>query len=333
MTIYLLTMPDGTFGSAGQSWKRLDLNRLKLNLDFEVKVNTIDNINNLTFKDHDVLIYTSSENEVIRTFLKNNLFYLKDEVRLIPSYDLLMAHEDKGFQEILKHKEGFGNLKGNYIFDIDKSNLDFPKVLKTSQGAGSSGVFLVKNLKELAKIKSDFFTNDLKRRLIKLQRKIRLSKTEYNTYKYRYKKFSLFVEQQFISDLKHDFKVLVFGNRYFVLKRSIRKNDFRASGSGNFEFVEPPSEVLEYAKEIALVLDNPYLSLDIAQSDKGCHLIEFQGTNFGPYTLLNAPCRYVSQGNDWIEENNCKDLEFNYAYALNYYLKDKLNLEQVNGKL
>ena len=329
MTIYLLTMPDGTFGSAGQSWKNLDLNKIKLNLDFEVRVNTIDNINNLTFKDHDILIYTSSENEVIRTFLKNNLFYLKDKVRLVPSYDLLMAHEDKGFQEILKHKEGFGDLKGNYIFDIDKSSLNFPKVLKTSQGAGSSGVFLVKDLKELAKIKSDFFANDLKRRLIKLQRKIRLNKTEYNIYKYRYKKFSLFVEQEFIPDLKHDFKVLVFGDRYFVLKRSIRKNDFRASGSGNFEFVEPPREVLEYAREVASILDNPYLSLDIAQSGTGCHLIEFQGTNFGPYTLLNAPYRYVSQGKDWVAENNCKDLESNYAYALNYYLKDKLNLEKV----
>lgn len=331
MTIYLLTMPDGTFGSAGQSWKRLDLNRLKLNLDFEVKVETIDNINNLTFKDNDILIYTSSENEVIRTFLKNNLFYLKDKVKLIPSYDLLIAHEDKGFQEILKSKEGFGDLKGNYIFDIDKSSLDFPKVLKTSQGAGSSGVFLVRSLKELAKIKSDFFTNDLRRQLIKLQRKIKLKSADYETYKYRYKKFNLFVEQEFIPNLKHDFKVLVFGDRYFVLKRSIRKNDFRASGSGNFEFIEPPREVLEYARKVALILDNPYLSLDIAQSDTGCHLIEFQGSNFGPYTLLNAPYRYVFQSDDWIEESNCKDLESNYAYGLNYYLKDKLNLEKVEG--
>ncbi|MGP4789272.1 ATP-grasp domain-containing protein [Psychrobacter sp. 1Y11] len=331
MTIYLLTMPDGTFGSAGQSWKRLDLNRLKLNLDFEVKVDTIDNINNLTFKNNDILIYTSSENEVIRVFLKNTLFYVKDKARLIPSYDLLMAHEDKGFQEILRLKENFGNLKGNYIFDIDKSSLDSPKVLKTSQGAGSSGVFLVKNLKELAKIKSDFFTNDLKRQLVKLQRKIKLNSSDYQIYKYRYKKFSLFVEQEFIPNLKHDFKVLVFGDRYFVLKRSIRKDDFRASGSGNFEFVEPPQEVLDFAKEIALVLDNPYLSLDIAQSDTGCHLIEFQGTNFGPYTLLNAPYRYVFQDDNWVEESNCKDLEVNYAYALNYYIKDKLNLEKVKG--
>lgn len=325
MTIYLLTMPDGTFGSAGQSWKRLDLNRLKLNLDFEVKFDTIDNINNLNFKDHDVLIYTSSENEVIRAFLKNNLFYLKDKVKLIPSYDLLMAHEDKGFQEILKRKEDFGNLKGNYIFDIDKSSLDFPKVLKTSQGAGSSGVFLVKNIKELAKIKSKFFTNDLKRQLVKLQRKIKLNSSDYQTYEYRYKKFSLFVEQEFIPDLKHDFKVLVFGNRYFVLKRAIRKNDFRASGSGNFEFVEPPHEVLYFAKKISEKLDSPYLSLDIAQSEHGCHLIEFQATNFGPYTLLNAPYRYIDKDGHWLKEQNCKDLEANYAYALNHYISSILN--------
>lgn len=322
MKVFLLTLPDGTFGSAGQSWKQLSLDKLISKLDFEVTIKTIVELDSIDFSDDDILIYTSSESEEIRSFLKNSLYYLRERVKLIPSYDVLMAHEDKSFQEVWKNKDSFGDLEGRSIFDLNDQSLPFPKVLKNSQGAGSSGVFLARNKQDLKKIKKFFFGKSLKSKLVGVQRKLKLSNEEYDIYKYRRKGFSLFVEQNFISGLKHDFKVLVFGNRYFVLRRSIRKNDFRASGSGNFEFVDPPQQVLDYAKKIAKILDNPYLSLDIAQSDQGCHLIEFQGTNFGPYTLLNAPYRYISENKNWIKEENCKDLEANYAYALNHYLSN-----------
>ncbi|ERL56202.1 ATP-grasp domain-containing protein [Psychrobacter aquaticus] len=324
MTIYLLTLPNGAFGSAGQSWKMLDLEKIKSQLDFKVIVKSILDIENIVFNNDDILIYTSSPDENIRTFLKNSLFYVKDKIKLIPSFELLMAHEDKGFQEVLKKHKNIGDLNGRYIFDVDDHSLPFPKVLKTSQGAGSSGVFLVKKKKDLKNIRKDFLNEALKRKLINTQRKFKLSRSEYKIYSYSKKLFYPFVEQDFIPNLQHDFKVLVFGNRYFVLKRSIRKNDFRASGSGDFEFIEPSQAVLDYAKKISLALDNPYLSLDIAQSDRGCHLIEFQGTNFGPYTLLNASYRYVFKDNEWLKEENCKDLEANYGYALNHYINTKL---------
>lgn len=323
-TIYLVTLPNGSFGSAGQSWKQLDLDKIRYLLDYDVSIKTILDIQSLDLQSNDIIIYTSSENEIIRTYLKNNLFHLSCNTHLIPSYELLMAHEDKGFQEVIKRRKDFGNLKGQYFFDIEDNSLPFPKVLKTTQGAGSSGVFLVNKKDDLKKIRSSFFKDDIKRRAINGQRKLKLQSSEYRIYKYTKKKFNLFVEQKFIPDLKHDFKILIFGNRYFVLKRNVKKNDFRASGSGNFEFVEPPYEVLDFAKEVAKKLGNPYFSLDIAQSEHGCHLIEFQATNFGPYTLLNAPYRYLDKDGKWLKEQNCKDLEANYAYALNYYLS-KIN--------
>lgn len=321
-TIYFLTLPNGSFGSAGQSWKQLELEKIKSKLNYEVTIKTILDIQNLDIQPNDIIIYTSSENKIIRTYLKNNLFHLSCNTHLIPSYELLMAHEDKGFQEIIKKRRDFGNLKGQYFFDIDDSSLSFPKVLKTSQGAGSSGVFLVNKKNDLKKIRDNLFKDDLKRRAVNGQRRLKLKNSEYRIYKYIKKKFNLFVEQEFIPDLKHDFKILIFGNRYFVLKRNVKKNDFRASGSGNFKFVEPPYEVLDFAKEVAKKLDNPYFSLDIAQSEHGCHLIEFQATNFGPYTLLNAPYRYLDKDGKWLKEQNCKELEANYAYALNYYLSN-----------
>lgn len=321
MNIYLVTLND-IFNSAGQSWKKLEVEKIVNKLDFSVKVISFDELDGINLSSNDLVIYTSSENPEIRQFIKNKIYYIKDKCVLIPSYDLLMAHEDKGFQEVMKKEKKFGNLKGCYIFDIDKHRFKYPKVLKTAQGAGSSGVFLIKNNADLKSIKDKFFEPDFKRKVIQLQRKFKLNPEEYQIYSYKYKKFNLFVEQEFISNLACDYKVLVFGDRYYVLKRNVRKNDFRASGSGNFEFVDPPIEVLNFAKEMSDILKNPYLSLDIAQSDKGCHLIEFQATNFGPYTLLNAPVRYLQVENTWRTEENCKDLENNYAYALNFFLKD-----------
>lgn len=324
MTIYLLTMPDGTFGSAGQSWKKLDLDMVKSKLNFAITISSIDKIEDLDFQANDVVIYTSSENEIIRSYLKNKLYYLKDKVTLIPRYELLMAHEDKGFQEILKKERRLGNLEGNYIFDIDNHKMDYPKVLKTSQGAGSSGVFLVKDQEDLQKIKDGYFSNSIKENIIAAQRKLKLSESEYQIYSYRKKKFNLFVEQEFIPNLQFDFKILIFGDRYFVLKRKVRKNDFRASGSGDFQFdAEPPHDVFDFAKKISQTLNNPYFSLDIVQSDRGCHLIEFQCTNFGPIALLNAPNRFVMNNGEWVKETNCKNLEANYAYALNHYMNGK----------
>ncbi|MDH1699105.1 hypothetical protein N5I05_11295 [Acinetobacter johnsonii] len=323
--VYFATLPDGSFSSAGQSWKKLNIEKMVSKLNFSARVISFNELDEMILSSDDIIIYTSSENPEVRQFIKNKLYYIKDKCVLIPSYDLLMAHEDKGFQEIMKKEKKFGNLKGCYIFDIDNHQFNYPKVLKTAQGAGSSGVFLVKDNTDLKRIKNKFFEPDFKRKVIKLQRKFKLNPEEYKLYSYKYKKFNLFVEQDFISNLACDYKVLVFGDRYFVLKRNVRKNDFRASGSGDFEFLDPPVEVLNFAKEIADTLKNPYLSLDIAQSDKGCHLIEFQATNFGPYTLLNAPVRYVKVENSWKKEVNCRDLESNYAYALNYFLKNLFN--------
>lgn len=40
-----------------------------------------------------------------------------------------------------------------------------------------------------------------------------------------------FILQSFIPDLANDWKKVIFGDKYYVLTRHVKKNDFRASGS------------------------------------------------------------------------------------------------------
>ena len=330
MKVYIATLPNGFFGSTGQSWQSLDVNKVSSLLNFDSEIITINDLMHIDFDKTDIVFYTSSDEENIRLYLRDVMYFINKKCRIIPSYDILMSHENKGFQELYRTELGFGDLKGNYFFDIDDSNLPLPKVLKTVSGAGSSGVFLVKNEKDLLDIKKKHFNVSNKRKVIKFQRKIRLQAEEFLIYNYRHKGFNRFVEQDFIPNLANDFKILVFGDRYYSLKRNIKEGDFRASGSGLFEHIKPPKETLDYAKSIFDKISNPYASLDIAQSSDGCHLIEFQGTNFSPGTLLKAPSRYVCINGEWVKEKNNQDLEENFAYALNFFIKSNESISLQN---
>ncbi|WP_350657498.1 hypothetical protein [Psychrobacter sp. S1-30-MNA-CIBAN-0213] len=320
MKVYIATLPNGFFGSAGCSWQSLDVDKLSALLDYDVEIITINDLMNIEFDPDDTVIYTSSDEENIRLYLRDVMHFINKKCRILPNYNMLLAHENKGFQELFRTELGFGNLRGNYFFDIDDSKLTIPKVLKTISGAGGSGEYLAKNKSDISTIKNKYFEVSSKRKIIKLQRRIKLKSSEFSIYSYRHKGFSLFVEQEFVPNLSNDFKVLVFGDRYYGLKRTVGKNEFRASGSSLFECVKPPKEVLDFARSVVDKIDNPYVSLDIAQSDDGCYLIEFQGTNFSPLALLKCSSRYVYFNNKWVEEENNKDLEENFAYALNTFL-------------
>lgn len=321
MKIYIATLPNGFFGSAGQSWRSIDVDKISQRLNEDSQIVSINDLINIEFDKDDIVVYTSSDEENIRVYLRDLMYFVDKKCKILPSYNMLLGHENKGFQELFRRENGFGNVRGNYFFDIDDAYIPMPKVLKTVTGAGSSGVSLVQNKNDLEMIRKKYFNVPFKRKAIKLQRKLKLQDCEFLIYNYRHKGFNRFVEQEFIANLANDFKILVFGDRYYCLKRAVRNNDFRASGSKMFTYVKPSEDILNFARDVFSRLNNPYASLDIAQSEKGCHLIEFQGTNFGPIALLNSSSRYRHSDEGWIEEANDKDLEENFAHAINMFLE------------
>ena len=78
-------------------------------------------------------------------------------------------------------------------------------------------------------------------------------------------------------------------------------DDFRASGSGNFNYDKVlPDGLLNFCNEIYKEFNIPSLSLDIAYDGNQYYLIEFQAVYFGTYTLEAAP--YYFQ----LINNKCK---------------------------
>lgn len=324
--IYLITWPNGFFGSGGQSWISLDIQVLKeqiRRLEKEVNIIPIDKLSSVDLNKDDIVIYNSSDNDELRAYIRDIIYFVSKKCRVVPSFDALMAHENKGYQELIRQENGFGNLRSEYFISPHHIDFKVPYVLKSVSGAGSSSVWLINDKqKEKTFFKKAFHISNVRK--VKLfHRKLVLSPSEYSLYSYRHCGLTRYVSQEFVSDLSGDYKVLVFSNKFFVLKRSVRKNDFRASGSGIFAFETPPTEVLEYAKCIFDKLDEPYASLDIAISKRGVHLIEYQILNFGPYTLKNSNGYYSLDSGKWIFHEGKSDLDKEFGRALFEYVNNK----------
>ncbi|WP_017395889.1 ATP-grasp domain-containing protein [Acinetobacter haemolyticus] len=324
--VYFATLPNGYFGSAINSWNTLDVRRLAapfLAKEYDVSYVLITDIKNIQFKKDDVLIYTSFEQEEVRAYLKDILYFVKDQCLLAPSYEILLAHENKGFQESIRKQKNIDNLSSQYLFDIDQLEINFPYVFKTIGGSGSSGVELVKHVNDLEKIKKNHFGLSTKRRIKNIIRQYQLPKENYLLYRYYYKPFKRFVTQRFIENLTCDYRVLVIGDRFYAMRRDVREGDFRASGSKKFNYHDVPSVVLDFAKEIFNKLDNPYISMDLALQHDQVYLIEYQGTNFGSSALRKSNGYYVQRDQEWCFIDEISQHEDTLGYGLLTFVEKK----------
>lgn len=326
--VYFASLPNGYFGSAVNSWNTLDVKKLAapfIKNNYEVKYIYITDISKIAFNITDTLIYTSSCNEEIRSYLKDVLYFVKDQCQVVPNYEILLAHENKGFQEVVRNKLNINNLSGDYFFDLSSFKRSFPYVLKTIDGSGSSGVDLIKNEKELEHIVDKYNSLPLKRKSKNIIRSYQLPKENYLFYRYYYKPFKRFVTQDFIENLTCDYRVLVVGKRFYAMRRDVRKGDFRASGSKKFNYHDIPFPALNYAKEIFDKLKNPYISMDLVVKDGSVYLIEYQGTNFGSSVLRNSAGYYIYNNDCWdfIEEKSLH--EETLAYGLLSFVEKDYN--------
>lgn len=316
----LVTDLDGGYQAAGQSWLRLegeDIAQALRAKGHDITVVAIDRLLDTDLTGFDVAYYTSSVDAAVRHYVRDVIYVASKSIAVSPSLDLLMAHENKGMQELLRRKYGLGDLDAEYHVDPDRMETKPPFVFKTIDGAGSSGVELVRDERGWRKLVARRFRDSLDRRLRAIQRKIKLTAEQFARYRAYYKPRHPFVAQQFVEGLSGDFKILVFGDRYYTLSRTNRAGDFRASGSGNFDSgAQCPDHLLDYAQMLSRKLGAPFLSFDLADGKDGPALIEYQALNFGPSTLTMGSGFYVREGDGWSFREDRPDLAAAFVHAL-----------------
>lgn len=330
---------------SGRIWMGLDIELIKRQLEtrFAAEVNIIpfhDLATDLhTIPENSVLFYSSVYNTEYLKFIQDTVSYIsqkRPDIILIPNQNQLNSLENKGYQELYKDLLGIEKVAGTYYGDIDelcyKDNI-FPFVLKKLKGALSSGVQLIQNKKEL-----DQFRDLSKKKTIKQKVAFHLNKR--NSFKKDsnlspvnhlldqnfndvFDKRIPVVVQEFVPGLEFDYKVLIFGDKYFAVRRGIRDNDFRASGSGKLKWTVPPTEVLNFARNLKITFNVPFISLDIGiDKTDTCFLFEYQGTAFGPATLTNGDKYFFEENGVWLQKEGDFILEEEYAYAINHFVNE-----------
>lgn len=275
------------------------------------------------------VIYTSSEDNKLlyKNYIEDIICYLElNGARLIPEFRYLKANNNKVFMELLIKSivPDTRKILKNKVFGCYEEvlpqieNLEYPLVFKKAAGAMSKGVGIASNqaeldsnLKQIAQSKN--FTLDIKDSLREIKHK---------GYQPESKHRNKFVVQYFIPELDGDFKVLIFADKYYVLKRGVKPDDFRASGSGIKIFQkELPEGLLEYASDIFDKFSLPIISLDIAFNGSDFFLIEFQAVHFGTYSLMRSDHYWLKEGNKFELVKGKSNLEKEYASSIVNFIK------------
>lgn len=343
--IYLLTDYKGHFGSKYNSepyrsgMRKELLNKYFLSFGYKcqfVNFHTID-FKYSDFKDK-IILYTSQEDVGYhyKDFIEDIIYGLElGGAKVLPPYKFLRANNNKVFMEILRDQlqsDIFKTIESNYFGCLEEieelvDNIEFPVVLKSAEGAMSSGVSLAKNKKELLEqAKKISRTKYLKKELWEKGRAYK-HKGYITESKYRKK----FIIQNYIPDLQNDWKVYVFGDRYYIFYRPIFKHrEFKASGGGypNYYYgnnASIPEGIFDFAQIFFNELNIPNVSIDVAYDNKQFHLLEFQAVYFGTAGIMKKYSKeyFIKENNSWKDVENEGDIEKVYVESIVNYLSKK----------
>lgn len=315
---------------AGMDCKRLEYHFQRHNYTIDFK--NYCQLNMRAIKDDQVYIYTSSEdpNYRYKSYIEDIVYTLELQgVTILPPYKFLRANNNKVFMEMirdtLEDKESQSIISHSFgTYEDLVNNAEFvgdpPYVIKSSGKAASIGVRGANSREELH------------RKARKLARSRDLFDEAWDICRYilhkGYKRESLhrnkFIVQNQIEGLSNDWKVIVFGNRYYILVRYNREKDFRASGSGKFganDLVPIPEKILPFAKKLHNLFCTPNISLDIAYLNNRYYLIEFQSLFFGSTTHALSDYYWKEIDGKWQKFHEKLELEQVYADSICQYIE------------
>lgn len=190
-------------------------------------------------------------------FAKQLLFAIEASgKKVFPNFNTVWHFDDKVGQKYLLEAIG-APIAPSCVFYSKSEALEwanqtsYPKVFKLRTGAGSANVRLVKTKRKAKRLIKIAFGKGFKQyegwsNLKERYRKYKLGKSNvwnlikgvirlfYTTDYARVagREIGYVYFQEYIPGNDHDIRIIVVGNKAFAIKRMVRKNDFRASGSG-----------------------------------------------------------------------------------------------------
>jgi glutathione synthase/RimK-type ligase-like ATP-grasp enzyme len=242
-------------------------------------------------------------------------------IKVFPDYNTAWHYDDKVAQKYLLESVNAPLVNTFVFYDKEQAlkwveDTTFPKVFKLRKGSGSKNVLLAKNkfhAKRLIRMAfgKGFPTLDMKSILKERYRKFKLGKesgiglikgfarlyigTPFRNMSTVEKGYVYF--QEFMPGNEFDQRIIVIGKRAFGLKRMVRKNDFRASGSGNFYYQreEFDLECVQIAFDTSRKLSFQCMAYDFIYDKEHKPKIVEVSFAFNPKVYLDCPGYWDNQ--------------------------------------
>lgn len=253
-------------------------------------------------KDCDALLWHHNHaSPTDQLFAKQLLFSLEQSGKVVfPDFYTAWHFDDKLGQKYLFETLKLPHVKSFAFYSKQEalkwiSETEFPKVFKLRRGAGARNVRLVKSKNDARKIinkafGSGFRQYDATGGIKESIRKYRLGKSTLTDILKAFahivypiqlekaigKERGYVYFQDFIPDNKYDIRVIVIGNKAFAIKRNVRRNDFRASGSGFIEYEKSlfPDSIVALSFENAKKLNSQCTAFDYVFSNGSPLIVE-----------------------------------------------------------
>jgi len=270
-------------------------------------------------------------------------------VRIFPDFRTGWHFDDKVAQKYLLEAIGAPLVPSYVFYDKEQAltwarTTDYPKVFKLKGGAGSANVKLVRSRRQAVRLIRKAFGRgfpqfdrwgNLRERIRRYQDGqdglIGIAKglgrlvipTQFSKLQNREKGYVYF--QDFIPDNDYDTRVVVVGNKAVAEKRIIRKNDFRASGSGQFSFDNINTKAIKIALDASQKLQFQSMAFDFIEDHNGNPLVVEMSYGFGTKGI-NQSAGYWDSHLQWNEE------EFNSQEWMIENMIEVIKIENVEIK-
>lgn len=219
--------------------------------------------------------------------------------KTFPNINSCWHFDDKVAQKYLLESIGCPVIKSWVYYTKKGANqavegLVYPKVFKLKGGAGSANVKLIENKKEAKRYVykafgkgfrqfdrftlfndaiSKFRKNEISVKKLAIEFGKIFVKSDYEKVKGYENGYVYF--QEFIPNNNFDIRIIVIGERAFAIKRMVRENDFRASGSGIILYEKDNFDIrcVQIAFETSAKLGANCLAYDFLFDEKNQPLI------------------------------------------------------------
>ena len=247
-------------------------------------------------------------------FAKQLLFSIEATGRKVfPNFNTVWHFDDKVGQKYLLEAIEAPLVNTAIFYSREEalhwaSYVDFPKVFKLRNGAGSQNVRMVKSRREAYCLIKKAFGKGFKAydpmgSLKERWRKFKLGKTDFRDLlegiarfialppyaRIRGRERGYIYFQDFISNNDHDIRVVVIKDKAFAIRRMVRKNDFRASGSGDvlYDHNLIGNDLIALSFKLAEKLHSQCIAFDYLRKGSEPVLIEI---SYGFIPVVYSPC-------------------------------------------